>query len=889
MALGGFVAVVLATLVLSGWILRVEILVTALPGLAPMAFNTAVCLALLGVAAVLIGAGRSRHPLTFAAAAGVIMLAGLAFVQHALGTDLGVDTLFHRQDLLLSIPVVPGRMAPVTATALLVLALVVVLHGRGGKSCWRAALVLSLLVAGVATFAMLGYAGRRAAEGVALHAAACLLLLSTLFALEARRLLAGARVAVSWGLALGAAALLLLTVGWAAHRGLDQVVSTGRDVARTVLIDNRLRDVQVFLTDLEIEHHAGLPADLVRLRALLGELNSLITDPRQTARARRLTALAEESVARIHASAAEPAERAREARAELHELVDGMLAAEAELLRLRQARGARAVAEARGVILLGLSLALLLGAGAALVLRRILSELRESRERYASIFASVAEGLVLQDERGVILECNSAAERVLGLTVAQLTGPDSPNPCWRAMDHDVSPYPGDIHPAMLTLRDGQPRRDQIMGVRRPDGSLVWISVNAEAIRDAAGRVRAVVTSFFDITARRAAEKALRESEERFRNTFEHAGIGMAIVGLDGRWRRVNAALLRLFGYDEPRLLATTFQDITHPDDLHADLRHVERLLAGETTSYQMEKRYFHNAGHVVWIHLTVSLVRDAAGAPVHFVSQLEDITERKRAEERLAAYAARLAARNRELHDFAYVASHDLQEPLRKIQAFGDRLDRRAGPDLAPEDRDYLTRMRAAAARMSALLEALLAYSRVASQARAFTAVPLEHALRDALQDLELRVEKTGACVEVVGALPELQGDPVLLRQLFQNLLGNAFKYHRPGVPPLVRVSAVPCAPGVLPPAAGPGWEIRLEDNGIGFEPRHAEAIFGVFHRLHAQNEYEGAGVGLAICRRIVERHGGLIRAEGRPGEGATFVVTLPAAAVADGLDALDT
>lgn len=244
-----------------------------------------------------------------------------------------------------------------------------------------------------------------------------------------------------------------------------------------------------------------------------------------------------------------------------------------------------------------------------------------------------------------------------------------------------------------------------------------------------------------------------------------------------------------------------------------------------------------------------------------------EIAERKRVEEDLKAFTTRLEQSNRDLQDFAFVASHDLQEPLRKIQAFGDRLAAKLGAGLDEQSGDYLKRMQNAANRMQILINDLLTYSRVTTKAQPFVPTDLAQTVREVLADLEIRIEETGGKVEL-GNLPALDADPLQMRQLFQNVIGNALKYYRPGVPPLVRVSGELHEDG--------GCRIVVEDNGIGFEQQYSEKIFGIFQRLHGRNAYEGTGVGLAVCRKIVERHGGAISAEGFPGEGARFTITLP-------------
>lgn len=277
-----------------------------------------------------------------------------------------------------------------------------------------------------------------------------------------------------------------------------------------------------------------------------------------------------------------------------------------------------------------------------------------------------------------------------------------------------------------------------------------------------------------------------------------------------------------------------------------------------------------------WRPLEITVLKTVADT-------LGDGIERHRMADDLAETARRLESSNRELRDFAYAASHDLQEPLRKITTFGDRLRERCAAGLDETGLDYLTRMQNAAVRMQKLIESLLLYSRVTTKAEPFVTVDLGLVVREVLSDLEVRVEASGGRVEADG-LPQVHADPLQMRQLFQNLLGNALKFRRPGVVPVIRVEARSLDTGLATPeGAAPSawWEVRVGDNGIGFEPRHAEKIFGVFQRLHGRAEYEGTGVGLAICRKIVERHGGTITATGVPDGGATFVFQLPAATVA--------
>jgi PAS domain S-box-containing protein len=233
-----------------------------------------------------------------------------------------------------------------------------------------------------------------------------------------------------------------------------------------------------------------------------------------------------------------------------------------------------------------------------------------------------------------------------------------------------------------------------------------------------------------------------------------------------------------------------------------------------------------------------------------------------------------LVRSNAELEQFAYVASHDLQEPLRKVQAFGDLLAGACGAALSEEGQDYLRRMQSAARRMQLLIDDLLTFSRVTSQAKPYVEVDLARTAREVLSDLEARLRDTHGRVEV-GELPRLDADPVQMHQLLQNLIGNALKFHRPNEPPVVEVRGrvLNGGPGASPDEV---CEITVRDNGIGFDEKYRDRIFVPFQRLHGRGEYEGTGMGLAICRKIVERHRGTISARGEPGRGATFVVLLP-------------
>lgn len=389
----------------------------------------------------------------------------------------------------------------------------------------------------------------------------------------------------------------------------------------------------------------------------------------------------------------------------------------------------------------------------------------------------------------------------------------------------------------------------------------------------------------------AAHQALSES------LFEYAPDAVLLVAADGRIVRASRQAERMFGHEAGQLVGLSVEALIPPRfaEGHAELRQgyavaprARRMGSG------LELYARRTDGSEFCVEVALGPVQAQPAGQVLCI--VRDITDRKEAElalrrahdhleQRVAQRTAELSAANlmlaqhtvqlersnRELVDFAFVASHDLQEPLRKIQAFGERLRTRSSTQLDEQALDYLTRMQNAAARMQTLIQDLLAFSRVTTKAQPFRSIALDEVAAEVLSDLEVRIEQTGATVEV-GPLPRLMADRTQMRQLLQNLIANALKFRAKERAPVVKLSA-----RTVQAEDGERIELSVQDNGIGFEPKYAERIFGLFQRLHGRGEYEGSGVGLAICRKIAERHGGSITAASVPGHGATFNVTLPA------------
>jgi PAS domain S-box-containing protein len=498
-------------------------------------------------------------------------------------------------------------------------------------------------------------------------------------------------------------------------------------------------------------------------------------------------------------------------------------------------------------------------------LHEALEALRESEARFRAVIDSANEGILVYDASLIVTAGNAAAERIIGLPLNQMLGKPgftSLVPCVR---EDGTPLAPEDRPTRITVRSGKPLNGQVIGIVRPDKSVTWLDVNTGFLQRPGEReFYGIVSTISDISSRRHAERALRDSEERFRQTFRLAASGICEV-VDGRFVRVNKSLCEILGYPEDHLLGMSVKDLSHPEDRDVTDAQRARIRAGEIESARFEKRYVRADGRVVWCELAIALVRAADGTPRYEIAVFDDVTERKESEAALRAAHEELKRSNAELEQFAYVASHDLQEPLRMVSSYTQLLMRRYGDRLDGDAREFTAYIVDGATRMKQLIEDLLAYSRVGTKGKEFKPVHVEAALRRAIVNLRAAIEESGAAV-TYDLLPTVRGDDTQIAQLFQNLIGNALKFRSASVP-RIHVS------WAEKPAE---HEIVVADNGIGIEPQYFERIFMVFQRLHNKGEYPGTGIGLAICKKVVERHGGRVWVESTPGEGSAFHFTLP-------------
>ncbi len=498
---------------------------------------------------------------------------------------------------------------------------------------------------------------------------------------------------------------------------------------------------------------------------------------------------------------------------------------------------------------------------------------RRAADEVEDLYNNAPCGYCSVDKDGRVIAMNSTELAMLGWRREEVVGrkhiTELLTPASQAIFHREFP---------AFVRTGHMVDLEFDFVRR-DGSTFTGLLSATAIKDADGNFVRSRSTTVDITDRKLAEA----ERDRF---FTISLDLLCIASGDGYFKRVSPAVTDILGWTPEEFMAQPFMELIHPDDRTASQAEVERQLVRGEKVLQFEDRFRHKDGS--WRVLSWRSVPQPGGL---MYATARDVTERKQMEERLRSFnleleqrvaertaelsrvngrlktaATRLANSNRELQDFAFVASHDLQEPLRKIQAFSDRLKSRCGPAFDATGSDYMERMLGAAGRMRRLIDDLLMFSRVTSKAKPFEPVDLAQVAREVVSDLEIRLEQVGARVDL-GPLPTLDADATQMRQLLQNLIGNALKFRRPEAPPVVTVTGEQ-RDGQL--------RLSVADNGIGFEEKYADRIFQVFQRLHGRGEYEGSGIGLAVCRKIAERHGGVITVRSTPGVGSTFTINLP-------------
>jgi PAS domain S-box-containing protein len=363
------------------------------------------------------------------------------------------------------------------------------------------------------------------------------------------------------------------------------------------------------------------------------------------------------------------------------------------------------------------------------------------------------------------------------------------------------------------------------------------------------------------------EGALNEIEQQIKASFNQAAIGIAHLSLKGMWLTCNNKFCQIIGYDQEELRKMSIFDVIPPEETNNIKRTIDELLMANASYFSRETQYLRKDGLPVWVNITISPVTSPSGEPLYFILFIEDITKRREIEEMLQNLVRDLAEANQNLEDFTRTASHDLQEPLRKIISFADRLRTSIGDKLDDREKEYFHRLENSSIRMKKLIEDLLRYSRVSSLPPEMESVDLKEVVDEVLLDLEVSIERSKGVVETKH-LPKIEADKTQMRQLFQNLISNALKFHNKTEPPRIEIDSMYNDSGY--------WKILIRDNGIGMKEEHIKRIFRPFERLHGSSEFPGTGMGLAICLKVVTRHHGRITVKSSLGKGTLYTVELP-------------
>lgn len=407
-----------------------------------------------------------------------------------------------------------------------------------------------------------------------------------------------------------------------------------------------------------------------------------------------------------------------------------------------------------------------------------------------------------------------------------------------------------------------PHRQELRYIHK-NGHLVWVLTIGKMIEwNADGSPGKMIGCLIDISNQKEIEENLKVSQQQFRDAFENSPIGMALVSLEGKWLMVNKRICKLLGHTKEDLLQITFQDVTHPEDLELDLGYLNKVLANEIDHYEIEKRYFHKNGSIIWVQLNVSLVKDSYGNNSHFVSQIQDITQRKRAQQNLQILTEKLTLRNQKLGDFAHIASHNLRAPVSNLVALVDMYNKTPSADERHRTFNHFEKV---VNHLSSTLHELIDTLKVQEdfdQSR--EKISFEEVLQKTREILVSQIDETNSSLEYdFSTAPTIYYHRPYLESIFLNLITNAIKYREPRRTPEIKIVTGRHHQSTF---------LKVYDNGLGINlDRHGHKIFGLHKTFHRHKEAKGFG--LFMTRTQVEAMGGKISVESKEGEGSCFTV----------------
>jgi PAS domain S-box-containing protein len=471
-----------------------------------------------------------------------------------------------------------------------------------------------------------------------------------------------------------------------------------------------------------------------------------------------------------------------------------------------------------------------------------------------AIVDSSDDAIISKDLNSIITSWNKSAERMFGYTAAETVG--------NSITMLIPPERLQEEPQIIARLKRGERVDHIETQRlRKDGKLIDLSLTISPVRDAAGNIIGASKIARDISSLKAADR----TSHILSAIVDSSDDAIISKNLDGTIMSWNKSAERLFGYTAEEIIGRPITTLIPPDRLEEEPQIIAQLKRGERVDH-IETQRVRKDGTLIDLSLTISPIKDSTGKVVGASKIARDISQRKLNEARQRQVENALRRANEDFEQFAFSASHDLQEPLRSVKIYSELLTLDYADAFTGEAKEYLRHLRTGASRMEMLVHDLLSYTQVAKYDRPAEPFPAAEAFSAALANLDAVIAKSNARV-TAGELPALPVHGAHLQQLFQNVIGNAIKYRSPDREPVVHVRAV---------RADGHWLFSVSDNGIGIEAEYKETIFGLFKRLHTGDQYSGTGLGLAICQRIVERYHGRIWVESEPGKGSTFFFTFP-------------